>query len=212
MKEEITTTNKSKILPAIIFMLEFFALPVQFYLIISDLGFTFWDATVRFFSFFTILSNVIVAICSGFILFGGKSKWNSFFRKETTLTAVTVYILIVGLVFNLVLRPMVDLKGMHNVVSEIFHAVVPFLFLIYWFITCKNANLSYKSIGFWLVYPLLYIAYTLLHGISSGFYPYPFINVNTLGYNIAMRNGFFVLLAFVIVSFFLILITRSNRK
>lgn len=210
MKEEITTDNR-KIVHGI-FRLEIFALFVQFYLMISDLGFTFLDAIVRFFSFFTILTNILVAIYCAFILYGRKGKWSLFFQKESTITAITVYILIVGLVFNLVLRPMADLKGMHQVVSEIFHTVVPLLFLIYWIIVCRKANLSYKVVVYWLIYPLIYVVYTLLHGIYSGFYPYPFIDVSKLGYNTAIRNGIFILVGFVLVSLVLVFITRFTKN
>ncbi|HEU0126097.1 MAG TPA: Pr6Pr family membrane protein, partial [Flavobacterium sp.] len=132
MEKENTTTIKGEILLGIIFALELYALPVQFYLLLKGSEFTFFSAAVRFFSFFTILTNTIVFICSALLLFGGKCKLNSFFKKCTTITAITVYILIVGMVFNLLLRSLVDLKGHHLIVSEIFHTVVPVLFFFYW--------------------------------------------------------------------------------
>lgn len=32
----------------------------------------------------------------------------------------------------------------------------------------------------WLGYPLVYAAYSLIHGAVTGFYPYPFINVSNM--------------------------------
>jgi hypothetical protein len=40
-----------------------------------------------------------------------------------------------------------------------------------------------------LIWPSLYIAYTLAHGAVSDWYPYPFIDVVELGYPTALRNG-----------------------
>lgn len=212
MEIENTTTIKGEILLGIIFALELYALPVQFYLLLKGSEFTFFSAAVRFFSFFTILTNSIVFICGAILFFGGKSKINSFFRKCTTLTAITVYILIVGIVFNLLLRSLIDLKGHHLIVSEIFHTVVPTLFFFYWLFFVSPERISFKVILFWLVYPVIYIIYTLFHGIVTNFYPYPFIDATKLGFKTAIVNGVFVLIAFVVLSMILISISKIKTK
>lgn len=212
MEKENTATINGEILLGIIFALELYALPMQFYLLLKGSEFTFFSAAIRFFSFFTILTNSIVFLNGAILLFGGKSKLNSFFRKSTTLTAITVYIVIVGIVFNLILRSIVDLKGHHLIVSEIFHTVVPTLFLFYWLFFVSPEKISFKVIFFWLVYPILYIVYTLLHGIMTNFYPYPFIDVTKLGFETALVNGLFVLVAFVVLSVILISISKIRTK
>nr|WP_294782729.1 Pr6Pr family membrane protein [uncultured Flavobacterium sp.] len=209
---ENTTKIKREIVLAIIFALELYALPVQFYLLLQGSEFTFFSAAVRFLSYFTILTNSIVFFCSAILLFLGKSNLNYFFRKASTLTAITVYILIVGIVFNLLLRQIVDLNGHHLIVSEIFHTVVPILFFFYWLLFVSLQKLSFKVIWLWLVYPIIYIIYTLFHGIITHFYPYPFIDVTKLGFKTAIINGFFVLIAFVILSVILIFISRKRTK
>ncbi|WP_433764037.1 Pr6Pr family membrane protein [Flavobacterium ginsenosidimutans] len=212
MEKENTTTIKGEILLGIIFALELYALPTQFYLLLEGGQFTFFSAAVRFFSFFTITTNSVVFICSAMLLFGGKSAINAFFRKSTTITAITVYILIVGIVFNLLLRSIVDLQGHHRIVSEIFHAVVPTLFFFYWLFFVSPEKISFKAIWFWLVYPIIYMIYTLFHGFISNFYPYPFIDVTKLGLQTAFVNGVFVLIAFVILSVILIFISKIRTK
>ncbi|WP_433831547.1 Pr6Pr family membrane protein [Flavobacterium anhuiense] len=212
MEIENTTTIKGEILLGIIFALELYALPVQFYLVLKGSEFTFFSAAVRFFSFFTILTNILVFLCSAMLLFGGKCKLNFFFRKCTTIAAITVYILIVGIVFNLLLRPIVDLKGHHLIVSEIFHTVVPTLFFFYWLLFVSSEKISFKVILYWLVYPIIYIIYTLFHGILTNFYPYPFIDVTKLGFETALVNGLFVLIAFVVLSVILISISKIRTK
>lgn len=212
MEKENTTKIKGEILLGIIFALELYALPVQFYLLLKGPGFTFFSAAVRFFSFFTITTNSIVFICTALLLFGGRCRLNTFFRKCTTITAITVYILIVGIVFNLLLRPIVDLKGHHLIVSEIFHSVVPVLFFIYWLFFVSPEKFSFKVILFWLLYPILYIIYTLFHGLVTNFYPYPFIDATKLGLKTAIINGLFVLIAFVVLSVILISISKIRTK
>lgn len=212
MEKENTTTIKGEILLGIIFALELYALPTQFYLLLEGGQFTFFSAAVRFFSFFTITTNSVVFICSAMLLFGGKSAMNAFFRKCTTITAITVYILIVGIVFNLLLRSIVDLQGHHRIVSEIFHVVVPILFFFFWLFFVSPEKISFKTIWFWLLYPIIYMIYTLFHGFISSFYPYPFIDVTKLGLQTALINGIFVLIAFVVLSVILISISKIRTK
>ena len=212
MEKENTTKIKGEILLGIIFALELYALPVQFYLLLKSPEFTFFSAAVRFFSFFTITTNSIVFICTATLLFAGKCAMNAFFRKWTTITAITVYILIVGIVFNLLLRQIVDLKGHHLIVSEIFHSVVPVLFFFYWIAFVSPERISFKVILFWLVYPVIYIIYTLIHGIVTSFYPYPFIDATKLGFKTAIVNGLFVLIAFVVLSIILIFTSKIRIK
>ncbi|WJS93920.1 Pr6Pr family membrane protein [Flavobacterium johnsoniae] len=212
MEIQNTTKIKGEILLGIIFSLELYALPVQFYLLLKGSEFTFFSAAVRFFSFFTITTNTIVFICTAMLLFGGKCAMNTFFRKCTTITAITVYILIVGIVFNLLLRQIVDLKGHHRIVSEIFHTVVPVLFFFYWLFFVSPQKISFKVISFWLIYPIIYIIYTLFHGILTSFYPYPFIDATKLGFKTAIVNGIFILIAFVVLSIILISVLRLKTK
>jgi hypothetical protein len=35
----------------------------------------------------------------------------------------------------------------------------------------------------WLAYPLAWLVYTLVRGASTDWYPYPFVNVDQLGYD-----------------------------
>ena len=197
---------------ALIFVLECFALPIQYFLLLDGTELSIVEATVRFFSYFTILTNSLVAICCGFLLLPNVSRPNQFFSKNTTLTAITVYILIVGLVFNIILRPTVDLTGLHLLVSEIFHTLVPLLFLFFWIRFVPKHALPWNSLPKWMSFPLVYVLYTLIHGIYSGFYPYPFIDAGKLGFSIAMKNGLFVLIAFVLLSALLISIGRLMSK
>ena len=211
MEKQNTTKIGNEVLLGIILALELYALPTQFYLLIEQSEFTLFGALVRFFSFFTILTNSVVLICSTFNLFGRRFKISAFFRKNATITAITVYIVIVGLVFNLLLRQVVDLKGLHRIVSEIFHTVVPILFFFYWLFYVDLEKISFKTIMLWLIYPISYVVYTLFHGVYTDFYPYPFIDAVKLGFPTAITNGLFVLLSFVILSYVLIFVSKLKN-
>lgn len=214
MNNQTNESSRSfgRALLVLVFLLECVALPLQFYLLEKNTDFTLPEVFIRLFSFFTVLTNFLVFVWSGILLFGKKLKVHVFFQRSTTITAITVYILIVGLVFNIILRPTQAIGGLHRLASEIFHSVVPVLVLMYWYVLASKHNMSWRYIFPFMIYPLLYMVYTLLHGDATGFYPYPFINVAQLGIEKAMQNGVYVLLAFIFLSLLLIGFGKLRNK
>jgi hypothetical protein len=131
-------------------------------------------------------------------------KWKQFFSKATTLTAVTVYIVVVGIVYNLVLRWQWHFTGLQKLVDEMLHLVIPLFVLTYWYFFVSSASIKWKDAFKWMLYPFIYCIYILIRGGVSGFYPYPFMRVNELGYTKVFINCMFVTLAFFLVSMILI--------
>ncbi|MCW3093277.1 MAG: hypothetical protein JWP81_4346 [Ferruginibacter sp.] len=58
----------------------------------------------------------------------------------------------------------------------------------------------------------MYCLYILIRGAVAGFYPYPFIDVNSLGYNQVFLNICGMVIVFLVVSFVLIAIARIASK
>ena len=181
---------------AIIAILGWFAVILQLYLIILNRVASLPETIVRFFSFFTIQTNILVAICFTFLWLKPKSIWGLFFSKPKNITAITLYITIVGLVYNAILRFLWAPTGSQKVVDELLHLVIPLLVLLYWFLFVPKKTLEFKNIFPWLIFPAVYLVYTLIRGAFFSFYPYPFVDVNLLGYNKVLLNSFFMLLAF----------------
>src|SRR5882757_5578904 len=89
---------------AVIAALTWFALIAQLFLILGNRTASVAETIVRYASFFTIESNILIAVASTTLLLAPASRWGSFFARTTTLTALTLYILVVGIVYNGVLR------------------------------------------------------------------------------------------------------------
>ena len=191
--------------------LGWFALIAQFYLIVINRTASIPETIIRYFSFFTILTNLLVAVCFTSLLIK-KQKPSTFFSKITTLTAITVYILIVGIVYNAILRFLWNPEGLQKVVDELLHTVIPVLCLIFWWKYVRSQKMKWNHAYVWLIYPLLYILYILIRGAVSGFYPYPFIDVTTLGYEKVLINSGLIAAAFLIISFILIAIGRKTHS
>lgn len=204
-----------KIYLFVLMVLGWFALISQLYLIIQNGTGTLAEIIIRYFSFFTILTNLIVALCSSILFFktSAGSK-DGFFSKPTTLTAITVYITIVGVVYNAILRFLWQPTGLQYFTDELLHTVIPILFILMWWLFVPKKELKFTNAFSWLIYPFVYLIYIALRGLATGEYPYPFINANQLGYGKALINAGGLALAFLGLSLFLIALGKylSNKK
>ncbi len=207
-------STSAKWVSLVMVILGWMALVGQFYLIILNRATSVGETIIRYFSFFTILTNLLVAFCFTLLLSKSKSRLKLFFSKSTTLTAITVYILIVGMVYNLILRFLWEPRGLQLLVDELLHTVIPLLCLFFWWKYVYPKILKWKDAFPWLIYPLVYIFLVLIRGAISGFYPYPFIDVNTIGYARVLINSGILAIGFLGVSYLFIAIGRnlhSNR-
>ena len=146
------------------------------------LGLSATEGTIRFFSYFTILTNIIVAISLSFILLKPLSKSGKFFATSSSQTAIAMYIFVVGVIYNLILRKLWSPEGLQLLVDNILHSIIPLFYLIYWLLFVPKEKLKWAYAVNWLIYPTLYFIWVLIFGSLTMFYPYPFIDVNILGY------------------------------
>jgi len=193
-------------------ILGWFALSLQFYLILKNRVTSIPETIIRYFGFFTILTNILVAMCASFLLFKSNSSIGKFFIRDTTATAITVYITIVGIVYNFILRSLWSPQGPDRVADELLHTVIPLLFILTWFVCIPKAAVPWKNIFGWLLFPLLYLICILARGSFAGYYPYPFLDVTKLGYNNVFINCLGMLFAFLLVSILFVLIDRFIKK
>lgn len=136
---------------------------------------------LNFFSYFTIQTNIVVCIMlllSALAVAAGKSS-----RFDVLRSAVTVYILVVGIGFSLLLA------GMEGLVltavpwdNTVLHYIIPAAVLVDFLIDRPKRALSFKKSLVWLLFPVLYVTYALTRGAITGWYPYPFLNPATNGF------------------------------
>jgi hypothetical protein len=200
--------NTERTLALIFSILGWFALIAQYYLMLQNGEIAVIEITIQFFSYFTILTNLLVAVYFTREVFTANSIKT---RASGNLTAITIYILVVGIIYQLLLRSG-ELKGMHWLANELLHSLIPVLTLIYWYLYEDKKNLTYQLIPKWTVYPLLYLAYILIRGQISGSYPYPFINVTDLGIAKALMNAFWIAIFFIGLSVIFVKIGKLIDK
>lgn len=183
---------------------EWFALIAQFILLMQTKSAPRGELIIRFFSYFTLLSNLLIAVSSTTILFFPNRRPGRWFLKPQVATALSVYIIIVGLVYNIVLRPLWDPKGLQKTVDELLHTLLPILFILYWTWFVPKKELQYSSFPGMLVFPIVYIIYTMVRGAATDFYPYPFLDVTQQGWpatlvSIVLLSAFFIGLSLLMI-------------
>lgn len=188
------------------------AVILQLYLIIENRTVSIPETLLRFFTFFTILSNILVATCFTVLALKPGFGSSNFFSRASVLSAVTVYIAIVGTVYQLVLRPLWDPQGLQKIVDELLHSFTPLYFLLFWFLYVPKLTLQWKNIFPWLLFPLCYLIIILLRGAVADYYPYPFVNVAQLGYGKVLLNCGIMLMAFLLFSVLLISVGKRSKK
>lgn len=165
-------------------------------------------ATVDYFSYFTILSNILVALTLAFAALAPNSRLGLALLAPPMVLATVVYITVTGATFYFILAKLYHLEGWTKVLDHLLHYVMPPAFVLFWLLFVPKGRLHLRNVAWMLVAPLVYAAYTLVHGPFSGFYPYPFVDVPEIGIVHVVANvGKFIVL-FTLVGCAYVLIDR----
>jgi hypothetical protein len=144
---------------------------------------------IRFFSYFTIQSNLLVLAAALPLARrpGHDGRWWRVVRLASLL-GITV----TGLVYVVVLAPLYDPQGIDAWTNAGLHYLSPVLVVVGWILLGPRPRITGAVVGRALVWPVAWIGWTLVHGAATGWYPYDFLDVGTLGYAVALRNQAFV--------------------
>jgi hypothetical protein len=192
--------------------LGWFAVVAQFFIMMENRVESPVETTIRFLTFFTILTNLLVATYFTLSALKPNAERTSLIGRPGTLTAITLYITIVGLVYQIVLRQVWEPQGLQKIVDELLHSVIPILTLVYWYLYEQKSDVKFHQIGSWLIYPGCYLLFVLARGSFSHFYPYPFIDILALGYKKVVLNSIVMLGVFVAIAFLLVGLGRRGNR
>ncbi len=146
---------------------------------------------VRFVSYFTVQSNVLVLVSA--ITLTSNPARNGRLWRVIRLDAL-LGIVITGVVFGTVLARIVHLTGLASWANIGFHYVSPSMALLGWLLFGPRLRITLSLVRQAFVWPALWIVYTFLHGAISKWYPYPFLNPTQIGYSQALGNTALVLI------------------
>ncbi|BCX66362.1 Pr6Pr family membrane protein [Pseudomonas izuensis] len=190
-------------------------LSIQMYLIFHSrwtLAASLLGGLVSFFSYFTVLSNTLVATVLTCELTARESAARRWFLQPWVSSGIAVSIAVVGLVYSLLLRHLWHPEGWQWLADELLHDVMPLLFLVYWWCWVRKGTLRLRHIALWMIYPLVYFAYSMLRGHLLATYPYPFIDVGKLGYPQVFVNAAGLLAGFVLIGLIAVGLDRHRSR
>lgn len=208
------TSNAARVLAAVIAAISWFAFVAQTDITFGRLlahGGGVLDGLDRLTMYLTNLTILLGALCFTSLALSLKTPVSRFFRQPSVISAVVAYLTFVGIAYNLLLRQLWAPTGFRSLVNESLHTVVPLLAIVYWIFFVPVFQASLKKSLLWLAYPLGYLLITLWRGALSGFYPYPFINVNTLGYPRVILNSSLLFAGFLALMALFIVVNRSGK-
>ncbi|KQM59396.1 hypothetical protein ASF79_12210 [Agreia sp. Leaf335] len=165
----------------------------------------------EYFSYFTIetsLMNIVVFIVGGILAFRLSRDTELF---TTVRMATLTYAIITAGVYNLLLRnvPYNGFQGL-SWPNEVIHVWIPILIVLDWLISPGRPALSWKALRVVMIYPLLWLAYSLVRGaVSNGIYPYPFLDPATAGWGSVI--AYIVALSLVLLGLAALAIVYSRR-
>jgi hypothetical protein len=196
-----------RVLLTIIAVLVWYGLVLQLYLIIQkarEEGFPLFDEVMRYFSYFTILTNLMVAICVTSILLSPRSRMGLFFSRPAVQSGIALYILVVGITYSVALRMIWNPAGLQLIADRVLHDVIPVLYILYWAFFVPKDSLRWSYPLWWLVYPFVYLVYIMIRGQFIDEYPYYFLDPTLFEWpgvwmSIAVLFGGFAGLGFLMV-------------
>jgi len=178
-------------------LIEWFGIIAQLILMLDSGAAPTGELLIRFSTYFTITTNLLVGIYTVVLL---ARPAHPFFSHPSTQTAIVVYITVVGLIYNLILRQLWSPAGLQAVVDDILHTAVPLLVIFYWIIWVDARSVRPQAIWRWLLYPAAYTVIVFVRGSFANWYPYPFLDVRRLSTAIVIRNCMGVLGVFLLFS------------
>jgi hypothetical protein len=115
-------------------------------------------------------------------------------RRDGTLFRVLRLDALFGITVTLVtytvlLAPQHDPHGISAWTNAGLHYVTPALAILGWLLFGPRPRIDERTLLLALIWPALYVGYTLWHGAASDWYPYPFVDAARLGYATVLRNG-----------------------
>ncbi|MEU0093033.1 Pr6Pr family membrane protein [Kribbella sp. NPDC006257] len=164
------------------------------------------DRVFNVFAYFTIQSNLLLGgTC--LLLALDPERWQTMLFRVLRLNGV-VCIAVTGIVYHLVLAGTDHLTKAGAFANLLIHTATPLLGVLGWLIFGPRGQTGYRVAGWSIVYPLLWLAFTLIRGEGTGFYPYPFVDVSEHGYGQVLLNCLFVALLFLALAFGAVLLDR----
>ncbi|WP_254773674.1 Pr6Pr family membrane protein [Microbacterium sp. cf046] len=180
----------------------------------------------NFFSFFTILSNaasvVVLTWAAIWYFTRGRRSEAEPRALAIALASVTTYMIVTGLVYNILLRNIELPQGSEPIPwsNETLHVVAPIFLLLDLFLGPLRRRLNWSAVLAIAVFPIVWAVYTLVRGplvtnpINGNpyWYPYPFMDPNNFSNGYLGVAVYIVAIAIAIMAVGVLVVWIGRRR
>ncbi len=158
------------------------------------------ESVYRFFAYFTIQSNALVALSSTVL---ARNPREDRLGWRAVRLAGLIGITVTALVYFVLLRGLIELEGANLVADALLHMVVPALAIAAWAIAGPRPRLDPRAMAYALLWPVAWLVWTLVVARIDGWVPYPFLDAGAEGWGAVAVTccGITVLLLALIAAF-----------
>ena len=134
---------------------------------------------VNFFSYFTILSNLLAAAV---LLVGAARSMHTPSPTWDLVRGQAVVVMTVTLVVFALLLADTDVDVTTSWVDTVVHRLFPAVVILDWLVDPPASAIGPRRSLVWLAAPLAWLGYTMIRGALTAWYPYPFLDPADGGY------------------------------
>lgn len=155
--------------------------------------------------FFTILTNAAVVVVMLRIAIGRRPD-------PRTMLALVTAIAMVGIVYHAILADLQTFTGLNALTDQGFHTAIPALTVLWWLAFSGRLPVWWQDLAWVLPWPVAYCVYALVRGAVTGIYPYPFLDLGTLGAATLAINVAALACVFLVVGFLFAGLAKLRRR
>src|SRR5436190_5323757 len=163
---------------------------------------------LRLFAFFTILSNLFGAIL--WLWLAARRRRPRTRLDDLLRGAATLYLVVTFIVVAVLLQG-AELSLSDRLVDFVVHKLFPVLAVLDWIVDPPETDLRMLDVGLWLIFPVVWLAATLIRGAVDNWYPYPFLDPDNGGYRSVAYHVIAILAGFVVIAGIIIAIGDFGR-
>ncbi len=147
-------------------------------------------------SYFTNIAGLATAV-----LFAGIALSPAAWLRPWLVAGAGLALLLVGLVQQALLAGARVLQGGDRVADLLLHLALPLAVPLFWLAFVPKGRLRPVHALLWALFPLAFLAATLLRGAATGWYPYPFLQVGRLGWPLVLAHLGVIAAGFLLAGF-----------
>jgi hypothetical protein len=150
----------------------------------------------RYFCYFTIQSNLLVAVAM-FMIITGRTGTQLF---RVVRLASLIGITVTGVVAAIALPPSPNYTVANVICDRLLHIVVPVLTFVGWIAFGPRGLVTRRDLLPSLIWPIAWLVATLALAPLTHFYPYPFLNVEVIGWGRVLVNCLAIAVLFLVLA------------